>query len=449
MTAPTPAAPPTRPGADAPPTADTPAPGPAATSASPTPTALWRRFRGPLLAVAVLLAAGLVLATLTSGGDHGRLDPRSPDAQGARALAELLADHGVTTRTVTTTDEAVAAAAPGTTLVVATPGLLTEGQQAALKTAMDLSGGRTVLLAPGPAAVAALTPGVRAVPATTTDTDLAPDCPLPAAVSAGRARTGGGWTYRTTLPAATGCYPQDGRPTLLTLPGRAVPGTPAGRTPHPDTVLLGSPAALLNEHLDEQGNASLALQLLGTRPHVTWYLPTLADPSAAAADERRSFGDLIPAGWSWALLQLFVAAALAAAWRAHRLGPLVTERLPVAVRASEATEGRARLYRRANARDRAAAVLRAATRERLAALLGVPPAAAHDPASLLPALATRLTRTPGTAGTAAGAPQGTPVPDDLTAHPPTLLFGPPPTTDAALVALTDHLDALEREVRSS
>ncbi|WP_030201326.1 DUF4350 domain-containing protein [Streptomyces sp. NRRL S-87] len=448
MSAPPPAAPATRTHDGAPPATDAPAPGPAATSASPTPTALWRRFRGPLLAAAVLLAAGLVLAALTSGGDHGRLDPRSPDPQGTRALAELLADHGVTTRTVATTDEAVAAAAPGTTLVVANPGLLTGGQQAALKTAMDLSGGRTVLLAPGPAAVAALTPGVRAAPATTTDTDPAPDCPLPAAVSAGRARTGGGWTYRTPLPTATGCYPQDGRPTLLTLPGRAVPGTPTDHTPHPDTVLLGSPAALLNEHLDEQGNASLALQLLGTRPHVTWYLPTLADPSAAAADERRGFGDLIPAGWSWALLQLFVAAALAAAWRAHRLGPLVTERLPVAVRASEATEGRARLYRKTNARDRAAAVLRAASRERLAALLGVPPAAAHDPASLLPALATRLNRTPGAPGPA-GPAQGSPAADDLTAHPPTLLFGPPPTTDAALVALTDHLDALEREVRSS
>ena len=81
---------------------------------------------------------------------------------------------------------------------------------------------------------------------------------------------------------------------------------------------------------------------------------------------------------------------LAALWRARRLGPLVTERLPVAIRASETTEGRARLYRKANARDRAAAALRSATRTRLAPLIGVPPRGAHAPDVLLPAVAARL-----------------------------------------------------------
>ncbi|GDY74619.1 hypothetical protein SAV31267_041040 [Streptomyces avermitilis] len=76
--------------------------------------------------------------------------------------------------------------------------------------------------------------------------------------------------------------------------------------------------------------------------------------------------DLLPSGWLWGTLQLFIAAALAALWRARRLGPLVPERLPVAIRASETVEGRARLYRKANARDRAAAALRSTTRTRLA-----------------------------------------------------------------------------------
>ena len=108
---------------------------------------------------------------------------------------------------------------------------------------------------------------------------------------------------------------------------------------------------------------------------------------------------------------------------------LVTERLPVAIRASEATEGRARLYRKANARERASAALRTATRTRLSPLLGVPPADAHSPDVLLPAVSAHL---------AAGD-------QDLRA----LLFGPAPADDAALIRLADQLDALEREVRTS
>lgn len=46
-------------------------------------------------------------------------------------------------------------------------------------------------------------------------------------------------------------------------------------------MLLGSPGILHNDRLDQQGNASLALQLLGSRPHLLWYLPSLDDPSAA------------------------------------------------------------------------------------------------------------------------------------------------------------------------
>ncbi|CAM5696844.1 hypothetical protein SHIRM173S_02132 [Streptomyces hirsutus] len=194
-----------------------------------------------------------------------------------------------------------------------------------------------------------------------------------------------------------------------------------------DTVLLGAPDILLNDRLDEHGNASLALQLLGSHPHLVWYLPSLADASAASEEGERGFFDLIPSGWVWGTAQLFVAAALAALWRARRLGPLVPERLPVAIRASETVEGRSRLYRKANARDRAAAALRSTTRTRLAPLVGVPVSQAHTPETLLPALSTQLHD------------------DGQSLH--GLLFGPPPGDDAALTALADRLDALEREVR--
>ncbi|QDN98784.1 DUF4350 domain-containing protein [Streptomyces sp. S1A1-8] len=388
------------------------------TSASPTARQVWTRTRGIVLAVVILLAAAVAIAAIRSGAQHGRLDPRSADPYGSRATAELLGDRGVSTRVVTTLDEARAAADADTTLLVAAPDLLTDHQQAGLRAATKNSGGRTILIAPDSPSLGTLAPGVTADPAISFRSTLSPSCDLPAARRAGSADTGG-IRYSTSAPGADVCYPSDGLPTLLRIPAATGNG---------DTVVLGAPDILYNNRLDKQGNASLALQLLGSRPHLVWYLPSLSDTSATDAG-KKTFLDLLPSGWLWGTLQLFIAAGLAALWRARRLGPLVPERLPVAIRASETVEGRARLYRKANARDRAATALRSTTRTRLAPLIGVSPAQAHAPEALLPALSARL----------AG--------DGQALH--ALLFGPPPSDDAALISLADQLDALEREVRRS
>ncbi|MBD0423264.1 DUF4350 domain-containing protein [Streptomyces sp. TRM S81-3] len=392
------------------------------TSASPTGRQLWTRARGITLALVLLLAGAVAIAVVRSDARHGELDPRSADPYGSRAVAELLADRGVSTRVVTTLADARAATGRDTTLLVAVPDRLTERQQTELHSATAGSGGRTVLVAPGSASVERLVPGVTADPALSIDSTLSPDCDLPAARRAGTADTGG-IRYTSTGLGADACYPSRRLATLL-----RVPETPQATTREAtagDTVVLGAPDIFYNNHLDEHGNASLALQLLGSRPHLVWYLPSLSD--ATAPEDERGFFDLLPSGWLWGTLQLFIAAALAALWRARRMGPLVPEKLPVAVRASETVEGRARLYRKAGARDRAAAALRSTTRTRLAPLVGVPVAQAHAPEVLLPALSAHL--------------HG----DRQPLH--TLLFGPPPSDDAALIALADQLDALEREVR--
>ncbi|GAA3372141.1 DUF4350 domain-containing protein [Streptomyces sannanensis] len=387
------------------------------TSTARTARQIWTRARGVLLALALLLIGALALATVRSGDQHGRLDPRAPDRNGSRAVAELLKDHGVTTRVVTSLDAATAAAADAdTTLLVAAPDVLTKQQQGALRSAIADSAGRNILVAAGRPSIGTLVPGVSAQPSVKVS-PRSPGCSLPAAVRAGKAHTGG-VRYLAVRPVAEGCYQADGLPTLLEVAG------PRGG----DTVLLGAPDILYNDRLDEEGNASLALQLLGSRPHLVWYLPSLGDASATDSGDR-SLVDLIPSGWLWGTLQLAIAAALAAVWRARRLGPPVTELLPVVVRASEATEGHARLYRRANARDRAASVLRSASRTRLAPLLGLPSAQAHSPEVLVPAVSARLSTADR----------------DLQ----TLLFGPAPGNDAELIHLADQLDALEREVRTS
>ncbi|MFF7752412.1 DUF4350 domain-containing protein [Streptomyces sp. NPDC007971] len=387
------------------------------TSTSPTARQVWTRTRGIALAVVVILVAAVAIAAVRSQTRHGELDPRSVDPYGSRAVAELLADRGVSTRVVTSLDAARAAAGPDTTLLVAVPDLLTARQQIQLHSATAASGGRTVLIAAGSWSVERLAPGVTADPATSAGSTLAPDCALPEARRAGSADTGG-IRYTTTRLDAVSCYPSERLATLLRVPAASGGG---------DTVVLGSPDILYNKRLDKQGNASLALQLLGSRPHLVWYLPSLSENSVTDGGDRKSIFDLLPSSWLWGTLQLFIAAALAAFWRGRRFGPLVSERLPVAIRASETVEGRARLYRKANARDRAAAALRSTTRTRLAPLVGVPVAQAHTPEALLPALSAHL--------------HG----DGPSLH--ALLFGPPPGDDAALIALTDQLDALESEVR--
>ncbi|MDT0309981.1 DUF4350 domain-containing protein [Streptomyces sp. DSM 44917] len=418
MTAPAPAGP--EPAAttgvapDVPADASPPPDAPAGTAVSPTARQLWRRGRGLLIALALLVVTGLLIALLTSG-ESAALHPRSAAQNGSRAVAELLAGHGVRTTLATTADEAARAAGPGTTLLIARPDALTDRARDTLARAAGAEGARTVLIAPAQDALDAFAPGVlAAAPAPAQERE--PRCAEDAPRRAGSARLGG---YRYAVPPGqdtnAGCYPADGLPTLVTLPregGGAV-------------VLMGTPEPLYNEHLDEDGNASLALQLLGAHAELVWYLPSGQD----APEGGDGLLSLVDPGWRWATLQLAIAAALAALWRGRRLGPVVPEALPVVVPAAETTEGHARLYHRAGARDRAAAALRAAARARLAPLVGLPPAAAHAPETL-----------PGAVAAHTGD-----APPELTA----LLFGPPPRDDQALIRLADALDALERRVAAT
>ncbi|MGW6919043.1 DUF4350 domain-containing protein [Kitasatospora sp. NPDC054939] len=396
------------------PPARRPAPRPAPTSLAPTGRGLWRRSRWFLLALAVLLLGTALIAGIDEDRRYPPLDPRSPDASGTRAVVALLERQGIA---VDVTTDLGARATGLDTFVVQEPDLLTTEQLRALSAAKHT---RLVLISPGPDALTVLAPGVRpadergGLPYAALQSTRA-ECSLPEAVRAGSAHLGG--LLYTAGPRGEGCYPRVGSFPLVS--------TPAGRGG--DVVVLGSASFLTNGELKNDGNASLALGLLGSQPRLTWYLPDWSSPVALEA--RKEFTDYIPAGWNWAAVQLAVAAALAAAWRARRLGPVVSENLPVVVRASETTEGRARLYRRAKARGRAAEALRRAAVHRLAPTLGIPlGSGVPDPTALCAAVADRLPARPA---------------GDVQA----LLYGPPPSDDAALLRLADDLDALERQVR--
>jgi len=121
-----------------------------------------------------------------------------------------------------------------------------------------------------------------------------------------------------------------------------------------------------------------------------------------------------------------LAAVLVGFWRARLLGPLIAERLPVVVRASETVEGHARLYQARRARDRAASALREAMLAQVVPALGLVSGAPQE--AVVAALSARShLREPEVAE---------------------LLYGPAPATDPDLVSLARNLDELERQVRS-
>lgn len=366
---------------------------------SPDARRIWRAVHGPAAIALVIIAVGVTVALVRGGHEGGSLDPDSVTPSGSRALARLLKAQGVRVVPVDTAAAVADALGTGATLLVTRPEWLVPEQ---LRPLGDRAA-NLVLISPDQDVLDTLLPGAR-VAGEAAVVDRSPRCSLADATAAGDAAMGG-TVYRAD---GTACYPA----------GDAAALVQAGAV-----TLLGTGAPLTNERLDEAGNAALAMRLLGRHDRLVWFTPTLGDPSLRPS--ARSPVDLVPDGWRFGLLQVVVAVLLLAAWRARRLGPVVTEPLPVVVRAAETVEGRARLYRRAGAADHAAQALRHAALDRLVVALGLGRDAA--PASVVAAVARRTDR------------------PDAEVH--ALLYGPPPVDDTALVRLADALDAMEDEVR--
>ncbi|HEY2724928.1 MAG TPA: DUF4350 domain-containing protein [Pseudonocardiaceae bacterium] len=374
------------------------------TSLDPRLGQLWRAARAPVLICGLVLLVALGVAAATDRQNHGLLDPTAVDDSGSGALAGLLREQGVDVR-VARRPEEIRAAGPGSTVFVPFPQQLTADQQAAVRS----SAADRVVVAPG-GGTETLVPGV-AVGAHAAVASTEPRCALPAALAAGAADLGGE-LYRTRAPGAVRCYPRQDGAALVVVPGRG------------DTVtVVGTSAPFTNGALADNGNAALALHLLGGHRQLLWYLPA----PETMTGQGRPLVDLVPRGWLWGAAQLAVAALLVAVWRGRRLGPVVAEPLPVVVRAAETVEGRGRLYRRAGARGHAAEVLREATLHRLRPLLGMESGA--PAVAVVDAVAARCGRPP--------------------AQVRELLFGAAPEDDVGLVRLADGLDAVDREVRRS
>ncbi|MCU1405315.1 MAG: hypothetical protein JWQ43_1618 [Glaciihabitans sp.] len=409
------------------------------TSTVVTPT-LGRTVRRAVFWVAALLfiiIVGLISLGLTgSSQDAERLSPGSPSPAGSKAIAEVLRQQGVdvtgSTSLADTERLAEAAGAANTTIALYDDAaLLSSDQLQQLGTLADT----IVLIEPSFTSLQALAPGVAAAGSVSgglPDDDASADaeadadanngpveCTLPAVEAAGTV-SGDAEGYRLVDSDTTGTG--TGALVGACLPsGEDVYSLVQLDVDDATRIVIGTGDALTNEGVVLEGNAALALGLLGSTDTLVWYLPSLADVESSAPP---TLGELSP-DWVVPTMALAGIVALAAAfWRGRRFGPLVVENLPVVVRASETMEGRARLYERNSARLRALDALRIGGVQRLATLCGLPMAATVEQVLLAVADLT-------------GIPQaevrGTLL-DDI------------PRTDAELVSLSDKLLLLERTV---
>jgi hypothetical protein len=404
-------------------------------------------------------ATGTALAaaspTPSNGVDTTTLaNPSSDDA-----LLNLLGEQGVSYTPITSPDDALVGDAQDVTLVIDPDEIPDQSTLAQLSNAGI---GRIIVLNNNADTLTQLTGGVGVAQSSASpqSTTLEPACAEPDAAAAGNLDLEEGTATFSIAPGtpAIGCYQVEAAPALVDV------ASPQGTG---DVIALGSTAYFENQYLASAGNAALGLRIFGAHPHLMWWAASfISDPgllncvgagcdlgpggnpgggatgqqnpttvtespgAQQASSSQPTLTSLMPSWIWWALLQLVVAALLTAYWRARRMGRVVTEELPVKVRAAETIEGHARLYRRANAHGRAGELLRRATASRLAGYFGIPAARAHaDPSLLVAPVAARLETAPELIGD--------------------LLAGEAPQSEAELVLLADHLDQLEKEVRSS
>jgi hypothetical protein len=367
-----------------------------------------RRHRG-VSAAGVVVAAALALVVgtqLAPKGDAVPLSVHNPAPNGAKALGKILGRHGVSVHSPDRFDAALEdlrAGSSPTLLLYDRNGILDAQQLTRLKAEAE----RVVVVSPRLETLTALDSGIRqagVVPDAFQVLD--PGCSHPDAQAAGQVTGQGAFVY----DGGMSCFRAAGTAGMLAV-------SRDGRL-----AVLGSTAVLGNERLDELGNAALAIRMLGSSPDLVWYLPSIADAAVSGTGE--TLDDLAP---DWARFLgpwLLLVAATAVVWRGRRHGPLVFEPLPVVVKAVETAEGRARLYQDSRAIDQARDNLRAGLLVRLSGKLRMGPAATAE--ETISAAARLLDRDAG----------------EIRA-----VVNERPTSEARLVAWSQALDKLEKEVK--
>lgn len=385
----------------------------AQSATTPTVGRVIRRVLAWALAGIAVVVVAVLLVSFASGGLDGGVPYASdnPAPAGSQAVAEVLRDQGVdvvATGSLHDTTLAVDAAGGDATVLLWD---IDEILDSTLHDRLLLATDDLVVIQPTFFELTDFTPGVAHAGQSSGTFDA--DCDLTPVQKAGTV-VADGTSYRITDETvdAMGCLADDDRFGVVQV-----------KSPGATVTLLGASSILTNEHIATQGNAALALNLLGEHPTLVWYIPTVAD---LEGEQLPTIGELTPP-WVTPFAVMVVLVALGAIfWKSRRVGPLVVENLPVVVRASETMEGRARLYQRTDARLHALDALRIGAIARLARTCGLP-----RTSTVIEVVDAVAALTGRDSSEVAG-----------------ILIDTNPATDAELVQLSDELQRLEAEAQN-
>lgn len=409
---------------------------PTAASAGSASRSAFARWQFWLLLLGVGLLAGLLMQLVATDDAeiHGL---GNTDLDGYAAVASVLEDEGVNIHRAYSAEAAreLITEHPEAGVVVMMRDVVPEERFVTeLEAIHDI--GREVLWISGDPQLLEITLGGTAGPSipvgaagTAQAIEAGEACEIPAARTAETIQSPGtSWVPES----ATGqdCFPVSGEDAGEDqATGHVLTQTPQG-------LVFTAPEAFTNQHIVEEGNAALALGLLaGTDAaaqsggdgsgELIWYTPSGAD--AVGSEDWASPLDFLP-DWLWPLMGwLLICAVIAMFAAGRRVGPVVTEPMPVSVPAAESAEGRGRLYQQANATAAAAQSIRSAHLLRLARLL-------------------RLGRAPHVQTIAEAASRAT---GRTTKEIAELLQTPAISSNPELVAYAQAMTQLEADVRSA
>ncbi len=339
--------------------------GPAETASGTGPGDPGRRARSRRALPWVLGLIGLVVVAVALGAPHASvgpdpLDPHATDASGTKALVLLLGQSGAHVQ--------VTSRMPGSDTDVALLLSDTTSQAQTQQLERWVSAGGTLVVADSESSFVPVGAGTSDSPLGLPAPPLTPGtCTIDALANLHKV-----WSSSDpdlyNVPAGSGRCFSDGIHAFVvdTVHG-------AGHV-----VAVGSPYVFTNDALDQYDNAGLATDLLapqpGTRVSVLWGM----DPGSSGAGGQTDLGSLISVGVKLALLELGLAFLVYAWFRARRLGRPVTEPQLVQIGGSELIAAHGNLLSQTRDPDRAARLLRADLRRRLAERLGLSPNATAE-----------------------------------------------------------------------
>jgi Domain of unknown function (DUF4350) len=356
----------------------------------------------------VALVLGLLLVAVVGGrrAEEGNpLDPDSPAPLGTKGIVEVLRELGATV-TVSADPPSSGAA----TALLLSDDLTPQRRDGLL--AWVRQGGTLVVADPNSGVTAARPVGTTRIGLL--EAPLERRCDVAALRDAGQVSAPGGLVFEVPRGGGVrGCFPRGDGAWLLVQP-----------LGDGNVVRLGGASAVVNQELGEADNAVLLTSLLAPSPGAGAVVWVLRPPLPGGGNA--SLGDLVAPRVRLALWQLAVAFVVLALWRARRLGRPVAEPQPVQVPGSELVVAVGNLLQRARGRGQAAGLLGDDLRRSLAERLGLPPSTPADQVADAAAQRTGVQRErvlraliPGTPG-----------------------------DEAELVALSQAIDAVRREVTS-